>query len=281
MQTKPPCMPLESVHEFSCLTKKKIFSVVKQHLTDRGLLLNSSKSQVLLIHSRRSHPPPNLSTVCGSTVIAPSDEVKYLGLTFDSTLSFSAHVNSLREDIGKKLGGRKNLAVQARRQFYLSVVQSKLEYASTACVHCLADNVRDQLLCISKRALRCIFEHDTFTRTSYLLERYHIISLDKRYHTKSIFFVFRCIHNICSSLLSDMFSLRRDCAHTDRVTCGPVISSLSLPIVQTQAGYKSISFLGADRFNALPESLRTNHIPYSFRRELNKFIHLGHPVRRP
>ena len=46
------------------------FSVVKQHLTDRGLLLNSSKSQVLLIHSRRSHPPPNLSIVCGSTVIA-------------------------------------------------------------------------------------------------------------------------------------------------------------------------------------------------------------------
>ena len=204
------------------------FSVVKQHLTDRGLLLNSSKSQVLLIHSRRSHPPPNLSIVCGSTVIAPSDEVKYLGLTLDSTLSFSAHVNSLREDIGKKLGafrrGRRNLAVQARRQFYLSVVQSKLEYASTAYVHCLADNVRDQLLRISKRALRCIFEHDTFTRTSYLLERYHIISLDKRYHTKSILFVFRCIHNICSSLLSDMFSLRRDCAHTDRVTRGQVKS---------------------------------------------------------
>ena len=41
-------------------------------------LLNSSKSQVLLIHSRRSHPPPNLSIVCGSTVIAPSDEVNPL-----------------------------------------------------------------------------------------------------------------------------------------------------------------------------------------------------------
>ena len=141
--------------------------------------------------------------------------------------------------------------------------------------------MRDQLLRISKRALRCIFEHDTFMRTSYLLERYHIISLDKRYHTKSIFFVFRCIHNICSSLLSDMFSLRRDCAHTDRVTRGQVNYSLSLPIVQAQAGYRSISFLGADRFNALPESLRTNHIPNSFRQELNNFIHLGHPVRRP
>ena len=51
---------------------EKSFSVVKQHLTGRGLLLNSSKSQVLLIHSRRSHPPPNLSIACGSTVIAPS-----------------------------------------------------------------------------------------------------------------------------------------------------------------------------------------------------------------
>ena len=235
----------------------------------------------LLPHSA----PPNLSIVFGSTVIAPSDEVKYLGLTLDSTLSFSAHVNYLRKDIGKKLGafrrGRRNLAVQARRQFYLSVVQSKLEYASTAHVHCLADNVRDQLLRISKRALSCIFEHDTFTRTSYLLERYQIISLGKIYHTKSIFYVFRCIHNICSSLLSDMFSLRRDCAHTDRVTRGQVNYSLSLPIVQTQAGYRSISFLGADRFNALPESLCTNHIPNSFRQEHNNFIHLGHPVRRP
>ena len=66
--------------------------------------------------------------------------------------------------------------VQARRQFYLSVVQSKLEYATTATayVHCLADKVQDQLLRISKRALRCIFEHDTFTRTSYLLEQNHI-----------------------------------------------------------------------------------------------------------
>ena len=140
---------------------------------------------------------------------------------------------------------------------------------------------QNHLLRISKRAVRCIFEHDTFTRTSYLLERYHIISLEKRYHTKSIFFVFRCIHNICSSLLSEMFSLRRDGAHTDRVTRGQVNYSLSLSIVQAQAGYKSISFLGADRFNALPESLRTNHIPNSFRQELNKFIHLGHPVRRP
>ncbi|XP_065194677.1 uncharacterized protein LOC135825964 [Sycon ciliatum] len=33
--------------------------------------------------------------------------------------------------------------------FYLSVVQSKLEYASTAYVHCLADNARDQLLRIT------------------------------------------------------------------------------------------------------------------------------------
>ena len=99
----------------------------------------------------------------------------------------------------------------------------------------------------------------TFRRTSYLLERYHIISLDTRYHTKSIFFVFRCIHNLCSSLFSDMFFLRGDCAHTDtcRVTRGQVNNSLSLPIVQSQAGSKSISFLGADRFNALPESLPT------------------------
>ena len=84
----------------------------------------------------------------------------------------------------------------------------------------------------------------------------------------------------CSSQQGERRSLRKAHWHAWHA-CQSHQRQKAQPIVQAQAGYRSISFLGADRFNALPESLRTNHIPNSFRQELNNFINIGHPVRRP
>ena len=77
------------------------------------------------------------------------------------TLTFADQVDHVRADIARKLAafrrGRNSLDSKARRAFYLSVIQSKLEYASNAYVHSLRQTEYDTLMSVSRRALRVVF----------------------------------------------------------------------------------------------------------------------------
>ena len=119
---------------------------------------------------------------------------------------------------------------------------------------------------------KCIMACKHFTRitrkrvTSSALDMYMLYVL-----------VHRCVYGRTSPLLKDMF-ISRQTSCTNSETRSQNTFGLALPSVSTRYGLSSLSFLAADRWNALPADIRTTAAAGRFRSDLSKY--LGYPVRR-
>ena len=201
----------------------------------------------------------------------------------DDTLTFGDQVDHIRADIARKLTafrrGRNSLDSNSRRAFYLSVIQSKLEYASNAYVHSLRQTEYDTLMSVSRRALRVVFGFPFRADVNTILRAHKITYLADRLNFKLHIFTYRCVHNLGSSLLSSIFNTRSNHSHTTSCTRSQTTLGLALPPVISRYGYHSLSFLAADRFNSLPAAVRNAESLRQFSANCLSHI-LGYPVKR-
>ena len=157
-----------------------------QYLDAKSLVLNPQKTQFIVI-CRPSHDigiPANTSLSLNGVAITRTEQVKYLGLIIDYHLSFEAQVDNVCTQIDKKLGGyrggRELLDHAAKRSFYLSVLQSTLDYASVAYVHSLTQQLFDRLVVKSHVAMKKVFGLPRRTNTSFVLSHSKLSGLEQR-----------------------------------------------------------------------------------------------------
>ena len=256
-------------------------NLLLKFLDEKGLVLNPKKTELILFR-RPAEPTPIMSLDCDGTAIQPSQSTRYLGLQVDEHLTFEKQVEQV---CAKALGkvatfkhGRRNIAMSGRRTFYLSLVQSTLDYASTAYMHSLSAKLYNKIVIVSQQCLRRVFGLDRYTPVPLILSRFNLYSFEQRINLKLYVLVFRCLTSLTSSLLTSIFTPRSASAHTTSVTRGQTSLSLVLPPVSTRYGMHSISFLAADRWNLLPTECRQAHSLPEFVQHLKVF--LGFPVRR-
>ena len=159
-------------------------SALALHLDDRGLVLNPTMTQFLLL--RRPNTPgideEAYLTCKGSTVI-PASTVKYLGILIDEHLTFRPQVERVCSAVFGKLAafkhGRRNLSLFAKRTFYLSIIQSTLDYASNSYVHSLGSRLFNRLVTVSHIAMKKLFGLDRMTPTVVVLRHYNLSSFEQ------------------------------------------------------------------------------------------------------
>ena len=102
---------------------------VHDFLNERCLHLNASKTEFMILH--RSPVDLNQHTLTvGNSTVSPWSSAMYLGLTIDSRLTLSRHIDLLVGKIAGKLKtfqrARISLDNRARRSFYISPIQTSL-----------------------------------------------------------------------------------------------------------------------------------------------------------
>ena len=123
--------------------------------------LNKSKTEAMVISSSNKDTKwkPNLRLEGETVKIVP--EYKFLGVTVDSGLRFTTHVNRIvakgkrRNNILKCLAGKdwgQNLETQ--RALYLTYIRSALEYASPSWFPWLPQTTRARLEVVQNDSLR-------------------------------------------------------------------------------------------------------------------------------
>ena len=256
---------------------------VKEFLATRGLMLNSSKTQLVVFRPKSKPLDPDVNVQIEDVTITPSAHVKYLGIVLDEHLSFGVHIAQLERKIGCKLGMfrkvRDHLTIDAKRAFYICSIQSILEYGSNSFAHCLSASLHDRVVRLSNRALRIVFCMPRLSDVSLVLARYHIIPLSVRYQFKLYVLTYRALHDLASVFVANCFCLRSNSTCTSSRTRSQVSSSLALPTAKRRYGLFSVTFLGSDRWNALPAEVRSSSSLHTFRNSVLHF--LGYPVKRP
>ena len=193
---------------------------------------------------------------------------------------FSSQVDQVIRKVDAKLGafrhGRRNLTFSAKRTFYLSVIQSSIDYASSAYVHLLTSVQYHRLVVTSHRGMKKVFSLDRKTPARIVLQHTRLYPVEYRFNLKLYVLVYRCLHNLASPLLCNIFVLRADATHTVAETRGQTMDTLALPTVKSRFGYHSIAYLAATRWNSLPSHCRVAESSTNFIHSIKLF--LGFPV---
>ena len=194
---------------------------VANFLEVRGLRLNPTKTQFLLLRKPSVNACCQL-TLCGTT-ISQTASGKYLDLVIDEHLTFRQQVEHIRSKVNAKVNAFRRccsmLTPKAKRTFYLSYIQSTLEYSCNAYVHSLRQEDYNALRSISNRALRIVFGFPPTASVDLILSRQRITPLSVRYNVKLYILVYRCVHSLASPILCCTFSSLADSStHTARAT---------------------------------------------------------------
>ena len=72
----------------------------------------------------------------------------------------SAHVDAVHSKVARKIGAlrrsSRQLTRQARRSFFLTVIQPDLEYSAVACIPNMPEIQKQRLLTLWRKAVRCV-----------------------------------------------------------------------------------------------------------------------------
>ena len=157
-------------------------------LTERGLCINVNKTKAMLLPPKHQQCPADILIRCCDATLSIVNEYKYLGIIIDSTLSWEAHVDSVVSKVAKKIGTLRragnSLTQAARRQYYLSVIQSDLQYGTNAYWTTLTNARQNRLIRSSKRALRAVINAPTTTPTKTILSLLNLSPLETRLKLK-------------------------------------------------------------------------------------------------
>lgn len=247
-----------------CTKLTNALTCLANWLGDIGLLLNASKTQVMMLPPRGA---PATSTPyivkCNGIVLEITRVAKYLGVIIDSELSWSPHIEHLSRKSAQVTGQLwrhgQSLTLRARRMWYLAMIQSSLLYSSNAFYPGMSKGLVSRVVKLSKAGIRAIFRVRPHTETSPLLIRLRIRPLMQVLCEKLVMFVYRCIHSNCSTLFAEYFTPTLSATdHGDLpVTRGQCSNLLRIPFLPNQSGRRTIQFVASTLWNALPPHIRS------------------------
>ena len=134
--------------------------------------------------------PPACYVSCRDVTIERVQTATYLGVVIDQHLSFVPQVDQVIRKVDAKLGayafrhGRRNLTFSAKRTFYLSVIQSSIDCASSAYVQILTSVQYNRLVVLSHRGMKKVIGLDRLNPTHIMLQHAHLYPIKYRFNLK-------------------------------------------------------------------------------------------------
>uniref|UniRef100_A0A2A4JRM8 Reverse transcriptase domain-containing protein n=1 Tax=Heliothis virescens TaxID=7102 RepID=A0A2A4JRM8_HELVI len=226
-----------------------------------GLQINPAKSQAMIIGSRffrnavdvTSLPPLYLDGVCIDYTVTAKD----LGVTIDSNLSWSAHVNEVSRKVHFSMHTlrclQNFLPLKTKICLAQSLIQPIIDYAD-ACYLDATEELLNKLERLQNLCIRFVFGLRKYDHVSHLRKELKWLPIRLRRNTRILCLLFNILHNPSyPPYLRERFSYAR----TNDAPCRSHLRTL-LKVLPHKTDYYSYSFtIHAVRlWNSLPPSIR-------------------------
>ena len=268
----PPDRISELLHSMqSCI------SDVKAWATANMLKLNDSKTELMLVTSKRSKHLHNLPTAItiSNAQIPFKQSVKNLGFTLDCHLTMNAHVSNIARtcyyELRRLASIRRFLTSTATATLVSAFVLLRIDYCNSLLFGSTND-VTSHLQRIQNYAARVIFRLPMSSSITIHLKSLHWLPVKVRSTYKIACLCYHCHSSTAPSYVTDM--LHKKPLHTRNTRS----SSYTMPLLNRPAhskatlGDRSFSFASSSVWNSIPNDVRCAPSLSSFKSCLKTYL---------
>ena len=224
--------------------------IISKWMNEYFLKLNPSKTQVIVFHPDSKHCNVVFSQLILSngSHIQFTDQVYNLGVTLDSKMSFSPHITSTISQgyqiIRNIAGIRKFISRDHLKTLVNSLIIAKLDNCNSLRFGISAFD-SGRLRKFQNSCARLIYKKGKSDHVSAILYELHWLPCEARTCFKILCYVYKCLHGIAPSYLSELLIVK----HSQDLT-------LNIPRTLTSYGDRSFACAGPRLWNALPVYIR-------------------------
>ena len=268
----PPDRISELLHSIqSCI------SDVKAWATANMLKLNDSKTELMLVTSKRSKHLHNLPTsiTIGNAQIPFKQSVKNLGFTLDCHLTMNAHVSFIARtcyfELRRLASIRRFLTSTATATLVSAFVLSRIDYCNSLLFGSTHD-VTSHLQRIQNYAARVLLRLPMSSSITIHLKSLHWLPVKVRSTYKIACLCYHCHRSTAPSYVTDM--LHKKPSHTRNTRS----SSYTMPLLNRPAyskatlGDRSFSFASSSLWNSISNDIRCAPSLSSFKSRLKTYL---------
>jgi len=250
---------------------------VTQWCSSRRLQLNADNTEAIWIESRAAinklSSQDRSLTVSTDTTINPSDVVRDLGVLFDSELTMKKHIAKVAAvcffHIRRLRQIRRRVGKDVTIRLVLALITTRLDYCNSVLAG-LPQSTLEPLQRVQNAAARLVFDLRHRDHVSPYLMQLHWLPVGSRVQFNCT--LMHAIHNQRSpSYLSDTVQS----VATATTRCGLRSSATTdyvVPRTLSKFGERAFAYAGPAAWDRLPDHIRRQSTPATFRRHLKTFL---------
>ena len=277
----------ESINKLEKVINKELKKLYTWLIVNR-LSLNIAKTNFLVFHPYNKPVNQRITLKIHKNAISEKDQIKYLGVILDSTLTWKAHIEKICKTVCRSIGIfykiRPFVNLRILKTLYYSLIYPHLIYAIE--VWGSADNVHlNHILMLQKRTVRMIYHLDkrqpdfSFPSADPLFYKLDFLKVHDIFKLKIANFIFSCLNKLNPPNFHSWFKLTSQTHnHNTRskfIDIDNMRTSNNLFISTartTHYGLKSLKVQGSKIWNAIPPLIRIKTSPKSFTKELKNYL---------
>ena len=225
------------------------------------LALSISKTNFILFHSSKLKPNQSLRIKIDDTPIKQVDSTKYLGITFDSNLTWKSHINELCLKLSKTVGILSKVRHFVNKHILVMLYYSLIYPFLTYGVHVWGltfPSFLTQLFIIQKKAIRIISFSEPKSHSEPLFKSLNLLKLNDVIELQILSFVYQWSHRLLPPCFSEYFKFTSS-VHSYSTRQSSKRNLYLASVNTTQYGLRSLKFTGPRLWNSLLTSLTTSN----------------------
>ena len=233
------------------------------------LSLSLEKNQYTIFHPPRKKIPNTYDSILlNRTKIHKAHSVKYLGMIIDETLSWTEHINNLKNSLKKLASSFKIikhfLPNKSKKNLYYAYAYSKIQYGIEVYGSGKLGPTK-QIQILKNRILKTLYNKDWLTPTTLLHKELNLHMVKDIHNLQINKFVYKYLHNELPPPFMHYFTLNRD-THDHNTRNNKQIHIDSTHSVHT------VKVIGARTYNNIPETIRESNTLNTFTAKLKTHL---------
>ncbi len=251
-------------------TVNKELKSIKRWLDANKLSLNIDKTNYIIFHSSSRNVPSDSTIKIGKKYIKRVKFVKFLGILLDEHLSWKYHLSELSKKLARTCGIffkiRNLLPFDVLLCLYNALFLSFLQYGLIVWGQTFA-LYTDPIFKLQKKAVRAISFQPRLSPSLPIFKDLKLLKFSEIFELRLLTFVYDSVNKTSPSCFHDFFLLNSSVHQysTRKASQGDLYLSRMNSL---QYGLKSIRYLGAKLWNALPVEIRNAPSKISFKKQL-------------